>query len=339
MRVTVTGGLGYIGSHVAAHLLRRGYEVQVLDNLENSTIDVVDRISRAAQRDFEFFQVDVADNSTLVKLLAKFRPDAVIHLAGKKSVAESIAEPLSYYEANINSTLSLLSAMERTGVSSLVFSSSATVYGDPVQIPIPETHPVGIHLANPYGRTKYFLEQIIADHTRSRPHMSANILRYFNPIGADASGHIGEDPTQTPTNLAPYVAKVAAGLLPHVEIYGTDYPTLDGTGVRDYIHVADLAAGHAAALEHLSPGVNYTNLGTGTGTSVQELIHVFEKISGRPIPVRLAPRRAGDIASAFADVTKARQAWGWQAQKSVETAVRDAWNWQSRQTGPRDKHI
>jgi len=328
MRILVTGGTGYIGSHTVVALLAAGQDVVILDDFSNSDVSVLDRIAQIAGRAPSFAQGDVKDSELVERLLKQHSIDAVIHFAAFKAVGESVAEPLKYYENNVAGTLSLCQAMQRVGVHTIVFSSSATVYGTPSELPLKETSSVGQGLTNPYGRSKYMVEQILQDLGHAQPDWHITILRYFNPIGAHESGLIGENPHGVPNNLLPYICRVATGSLDKLHVYGDDYDTPDGTGVRDYIHVVDLADGHVAALSRNDPGVEVYNLGTGSGTSVLELLHAFEKASGKTIPYDVVPRRPGDVASCYADASKAAHDLSWHAQRSIEQACADAWRWQ-----------
>ncbi|WP_336628954.1 MULTISPECIES: UDP-glucose 4-epimerase GalE [unclassified Microbacterium] len=330
MRVLVTGGAGYIGSHTVLTLLERGDDVIVVDNFANSSPESLERVARITGRHATVHRLDVADREALDAVFAAERPDAVIHFAGLKAVGESVTQPLRYYSENLGTTFSLLAAMDRHDVRTLVFSSSATVYGDHQPAPYREDGGL-LGSTNPYGETKVMLERVLTDVAQADPRWRIALLRYFNPIGAHESGLIGEDPRGIPNNLAPYVAQVAVGRLAEVGVFGDDYATADGTGERDYIHVVDLAEGHVAALEHLRDheGVRAWNLGTGRATSVLELIAAFEAASGRPIPSRVLPRRDGDLAQAWADTTRAAEELGWRASRGVAEMARDAWRWQS----------
>lgn len=327
--ILVTGGSGYIGSHACVELLSAGHEIVILDNLCNSHPEVIHNIGRIVGRTPVFVEGDIRDAQTLDKLFARYRFDAVMHFAGLKSVGESVANPLQYYENNVHGSMVLFRAMAAHGIKRLVFSSSATVYGDPASLPIGEDFP--LQATNPYGRTKLMIEEMLRDIAVADPGWSIAILRYFNPVGAHGSGLIGEAPNGIPNNLMPYIAQVAAGQREFLSVFGDDYPTPDGTGIRDYIHVADLAAGHLKALEKLmdNTGVFVCNLGTGRGYSVLEMIHAFEKASGKPIPYRIMPRRAGDVALSFADPQKAERELGWKAIRSIEEMCVDSWRWQS----------
>jgi UDP-glucose 4-epimerase len=330
MAILVTGGAGYIGSHTTVQLLEAGYEVVILDNFHNSHEEAVNRIRELTRKDLVLIRGDINCQTTLDSIFNNYRIDAVIHFAGLKAVGESNRIPLTYYRVNVAGTLSLCEAMRRHGCGNLVFSSSATVYGDPEIIPIPES--CRTSATNPYGRSKLMVEEILADLQKSQPDFwNITLLRYFNPIGAHPSGRIGEDPNDIPNNLLPYVAQVATGRLETVNVFGNDYDTPDGTGVRDYIHVLDLAAGHIRALEHQQrtpAGLHIFNLGTGKGISVLEIIEKFRAISGQPIPYRIAPRRQGDIATCYADPTKAHSELGWRCNFDLEDMIRDTWNWQ-----------
>lgn len=330
MRVLLTGGAGYIGSHTALVLLEQGHEVAVLDDLSNGSVEALRRVEELTERSLEFVQGDLTDAQVTHDALEQFRPEAVIHLAGLKAVGESVERPLYYYQTNLTSTLNLLHSMQALGVEKLIFSSSATVYGDPQWLPITEAHPVGIGIQNPYGWTKYMNEQIIRDTTGAWPALAVVNLRYFNPVGAHSSGRIGEDPSGPPNNLLPFISQVAAGVRPQLAVFGNDYDTPDGTGVRDYIHVMDLAAGHVDALSVATPGIKTFNLGTGLGTSVLEAISTFEEASGQSIPCVVQPRRAGDVAVVVADPGLARTELGWQTQRTFFDACRDTWKWQSQ---------
>ena len=326
----VTGGAGYIGSHTLIELINNNFEVVVIDNLANSSRESLRRVEQITGHEIPFIEADVRDQSVLDDIFTTYSIDSVIHFAGLKAVGESVAKPLEYYDNNLVSTLALLEAMREHNVKQLVFSSSATVYGSPSELPLRETSTVGVGLTNPYGKTKYMIEQIIQDYCAADPTFEATILRYFNPIGAHQSGQIGEDPNGIPNNLLPYVAQVAVGKLQSVGVFGNDYDTPDGTGVRDYIHVVDLARGHVAALQHMKAGANVYNLGTGSGTSVLEIIKAFSKACGRDLPYEIKPRRAGDIAACYADCSKAERKLGWRAELSIEQACADSWRWQSQ---------
>lgn len=326
-KILVTGGAGYIGSHTCLELLAAGYEVVVYDNFSNSNPESLDRVARIGGRKPTVVQGDVRDKALLEQTLRQHQCTSVIHFAGLKAVGESVEKPLEYYDHNVIGTHRLLQAMLATGVRSLVFSSSATVYGDPQRLPLTEDHPLSA--TNPYGRTKLMIEDMLRDLFQSTPDWRIAILRYFNPVGAHESGLIGEDPRGIPNNLMPFVAQVAVGRREKLNVWGNDYPTPDGTGVRDYIHVVDLAVGHLRALERLlEPGCMAVNLGTGRGYSVLEVIKAFEEASGRTIPVNMAARRAGDIASCYADPGFAEKSLGWRATRDIQTMCQDHWRWQ-----------
>lgn len=328
MHILVTGGAGYIGSHTIVELLANNYQVTVADNLSNSNIESINRIQQISGKSITFHKIDLSDTSATERLFKSNQFDAVIHFAGLKAVGESVSNPLRYYRNNLGSTLSLLSAMQKHNVTRLVFSSSATVYGDPKLLPITESSPIG-DITNPYGKTKYMIEQILTDLAAADSSWQISILRYFNPIGAHSSGLIGEDPQGIPNNLLPFVAQVAVGKRAHLNIFGNDYPTPDGTAIRDYIHVVDLANGHLAALKNLSYGAEIYNLGTGSGSSVLQIVDAFSHACGKKIPYKIAPRRSGDIAQSYADCTKANQRLNWKATLSIHDACKDAWKWQS----------
>jgi UDP-glucose 4-epimerase len=329
MRILVTGGAGYIGSHTCVELLQAGHDVVVVDNLSNSKEESLRRVQELAGRSLEFHKIDVLDEVGLKAVFERSPVEAVVHFAGLKAVGESVQKPLEYFHTNVTGTLVLCQVMREHRVRNLVFSSSATVYGDPHTVPITEDFPLSA--TNPYGRSKLMIEEILDDLHKGDPSWNIAILRYFNPIGAHPSGRIGEDPNGIPNNLVPYIARVAVGKYPYLRVFGNDYPTLDGTGIRDYIHVVDLAIGHLRALEKLTsnPGLVTYNLGTGRGYSVLEVVAAFEKACGKSIPYRIIERRPGDIAACFADPTKARQDLGWQAKRGIEEMCVDAWRWQS----------
>jgi UDP-glucose 4-epimerase len=329
MKTLLTGGTGYIASHTAIELAAAGHDVVLLDNLSNSRADVVDRLETITGRRLAFVEGDIRDTALLERTMRSHHVDAIVHFAGLKAVGESVAKPIDYHSNNVQGTISLLQAMQSACVKTLVFSSSATVYGSPQYLPIDEQHPTST--ANPYGRTKLHIEEMLADVAASDGAWRFACLRYFNPVGAHASGLIGEDPSGIPNNLMPFVARVAAGKLPHVNVFGNDYPTPDGTGVRDYIHVVDLAKGHLAALDFLGreAGWHAINLGTGKGSSVLEMIRAFEKASGRPVPYEIAPRRPGDVACCYAATDKAARVLGWRAERTLEAMCASTWKWQS----------
>lgn len=328
--VLVTGGAGYIGSHTVLSLLESGYEVLVLDNLCNSSVESLERVADLARRTPRFVEGDIRDRLLLDRLFAENTFDAVLHFAGLKAVGESVWNPLEYYDNNVHGSQVLFQACAKAGVYKLVFSSSATVYGEPAVIPITEACPAGSP-TNPYGRSKLMVEQMIHDLALSDSSWRVAIMRYFNPVGAHSSGLIGEDPKGVPSNLLPYIAQVAVGKLPELAVFGDDYATPDGTGVRDYIHVVDLADGHLCALNALKTvkGSNVWNLGTGKGYSVLEVVRAFEAIIGRQVPYRVAPRRAGDIAACFADPGKAKAELAWEAKYDLDDMLKDTWRWQS----------
>lgn len=327
--ILVTGGAGYIGSHTTLSLLQAGFRVVVLDNLSNSSAESLSRVVKLAGRAATLIEGDIRDRALLRRLFTEHTVDAVLHFAGRKAVGESVSQPLCYYQNNVHGSQELLQAMADAGVFNFVFSSSATVYGEPAQTPISEDCPVG-QPANPYGRSKLMVEDILRDLAVSDPRWRIAILRYFNPVGAHESGQIGEDPSGVPSNLLPYIAQVAVGKFPQLAVFGNDYPTHDGTGVRDYIHVVDLADGHLRALEALKTrtGTHIWNLGTGQGYSVLDIIRAFQSESGKSIPYRIAPRRPGDIATCYADPSKAARDLGWNAKRGLSDMMRDAWRWQ-----------
>lgn len=330
MAILVTGGAGYIGSHTCLELLKAGYEVVVVDNLCNSSEEAVKRVEKISGKPVKFYQADILDREALEKIFQSETIDSVIHFAGLKAVGESVAKPLEYYYNNITGTLVLCDVMRKHGVKNIVFSSSATVYGDPAFVPITEECPKGT-ITNPYGQTKSMLEQILTDFHVADPEWNVVLLRYFNPIGAHESGMIGEDPKGIPNNLVPYIAQVAVGKLPCLGVFGNDYPTHDGTGVRDYIHVVDLAVGHVKALKKIEEkaGVCIYNLGTGKGYSVLDVVKAYEKACGKEIKYEIKPRRPGDIATCYADATKAKEELGWVAERGIEEMCADSWRWQS----------
>lgn len=330
MKILVTGGAGYIGSHTCVELLDAGYEIVVVDNFDNSCMKSIDTIKRITGKDFKFYEVDLLDRENLEKVFEENEIDGVIHFAGLKAVGESTKIPLRYYHNNITGTLILMELMEKYNVNNIVFSSSATVYGMPKSVPITEDFPLST--TNPYGSTKLMLEQILTDAAKANPKLSVTLLRYFNPIGAHKSGDMGEDPKGIPNNLLPYVAQVAVGKLKEVHVFGNDYPTVDGTGVRDYIHVVDLALGHLKAIERRSDeaGVHIYNLGTGNGYSVLQIIEAFKKACGKDIPYVIDPRRPGDIAECWANPAKAKAELDWEATRGIEEMCADSWRWQSK---------
>ena len=330
MRILVTGGAGFIGSHTVVELLQADCEVVIVDNLRNSSPIALDRIAEIAGRPPAFANVDIRDRSGLGQVFAEHRPDAVIHFAGLKAVGESVEKPLAYYQNNVAGTATLCEVMADAGVKRLVFSSSATVYGDPAELPIREDFPLGA--TNPYGRTKLMIEEMLRDLHASDPAWRIAVLRYFNPVGAHPSGRIGEDPRGIPNNLFPFITQVAVGKRATLSVFGGDYPTPDGTGVRDYIHVVDLAIGHLKALDRLAkrPGLVTCNLGTGQGYSVLEMIRSFERASGKKIPFEIVARRPGDIPACYADPSLAATELGWTAARSLEEMCLDGWRWQER---------
>ena len=331
MSILVTGGAGFIGSHTCVELLNAGYEVVVVDNLYNASEKALERVEQITGKKVTFYEADILDRDALNAIFDKEQIESVIHFAGYKAVGESVHKPIEYYYNNITGTLILCDVMRKHNVKNIVFSSSATVYGDPAFIPITEECPKG-KITNPYGQTKGMLEQVLTDIFVSDPEWRVVLLRYFNPIGAHKSGLIGEDPKGIPNNLVPYVAQVAIGKLKCLGVFGNDYDTHDGTGVRDYIHVVDLAKGHVAAIqkvEKTDPGVLIYNLGTGKGYSVLDVVHAFEKACGKEIPYEIKPRRAGDIATCYADPTKAKKELGWVAEYGIEEMCEDSWRWQT----------
>ncbi|MGM9620112.1 MAG: UDP-glucose 4-epimerase GalE [Bacteroidaceae bacterium] len=329
MKILLTGGAGYIGSHTIIELDKAGYGVAVVDNLYNSSPKALERVGEIIGKDIPFYEADIRDAEALARVFEAERPDAVIHFAGLKAVGESVSKPLEYYHNNMTGTFILLDVMRSHGCKNIIFSSSATVYGDPAVIPITEECPKG-HCTNPYGQTKSMLEEVLTDVQKADREWNVVLLRYFNPIGAHQSGRIGEDPNGIPNNLMPYITQVAIGKRPELGVFGSDYDTHDGTGVRDYIHVCDLAAGHVCALKAIQRncGLGIYNLGTGHGYSVLDVVKAFEKANGVPVKYSLQPRRPGDIATCYCDPTKAREELGWQAQYGIEEMCRDSWNWQ-----------
>ena len=328
--ILVTGGAGYIGSHTCVELLEKDYDVLVLDNLCNSSAESLRRVEQITGKTVRFVEGDIRNRALLDQLLQENNIDCVIHFAGLKAVGESCEMPLAYYDNNVSGTITLCQAMADNNVRNLVFSSSATVYGDPASLPITEDFPLSV--TNPYGRSKLIIEEILTDLHKADNHWNIALLRYFNPVGAHPSGLIGEDPNGIPNNLMPFVAQVAIGKREKLKVFGNDYPTPDGTGVRDYIHVQDLARGHVCAIHRLQEncGIQAWNLGVGQGHSVLEMVHAFEQASERPVPYEIVDRRPGDIAACYADPTRARQELGWTAKKSLDDMVSDAWRWQSQ---------
>uniref|UniRef100_UPI003FEE61BF UDP-glucose 4-epimerase GalE n=1 Tax=Gemmiger formicilis TaxID=745368 RepID=UPI003FEE61BF len=331
MAILVSGGAGYIGSHTCVELLAAGYDIVVADNYYNSCPEALARVKKIAGKDFRFVEADMTDKDAVEKIFAENEDiDCVIQFAAYKAVGESVSKPIEYYSNNLACTLNILDVMRRHNCHNIIFSSSATVYGDPASVPIREDFPVG-GTTNPYGTTKVFTERILTDCCHADPELNVALLRYFNPIGAHPSGLIGEDPNGIPSNLVPYIAKVAVGKLEKVHVFGNDYPTPDGTGVRDYIHVVDLARGHVAAIKKLEqkPGLFICNLGTGHGYSVLDVINAFSKACGKEIPYVIDPRRPGDIAECWCDPSKAKRELGWEAQYGIEEMCAHSWNWQS----------
>ena len=329
-KILITGGAGYIGSHTALELLNEGNEVVVYDNLSNSSRESIKRVEELTGKKIAFYEGDVLDEAALEKMFVEQKVDAVIHCAALKAVGESVQKPLEYYHNNITGTLSLMKVMRKVGVKNIVFSSSATVYGSPEIIPITEDCPKG-QCTNPYGWTKSMMEQIMTDVQKAEPERNVILLRYFNPVGAHKSGRIGEDPKGTPNNLMPYISQVAVGKLDKLGVFGDDYDTPDGTGVRDYIHVVDLAVGHVKAIQKIfdKPGLAVYNLGTGKGYSVLDMVKAFSKASGKEVPYEIKPRREGDIAMCYADPKKAREELGWEAEHGLDEMCEDTWRWQS----------
>jgi UDP-glucose 4-epimerase len=329
MKILVTGGAGYIGSHTCVELQQNGYDVAVIDNLSNSSEESLKRVAKITGKEVPFYKVDILDKEEMDKVFTKEKPDAVIHFAGLKAVGESVEKPYEYYNNNIAGTLCLIDVMRKHNVKNIIFSSSATVYGDPAIIPITEECPKGV-CTNPYGWTKWMLEQILTDIQKADPEWNVVLLRYFNPIGAHESGTIGENPNGIPNNLMPYVTQVAVGKLKELGIFGNDYDTPDGTGVRDFIHVVDLAKGHVKALAKIKDksGLNIYNLGTGVGYSVLDVVKNFEEATGVKVPYVIKPRRAGDIAICYSDASKAKRELGWVAEKGIKEMCADSWRWQ-----------
>ena len=329
MTILVTGGTGYIGSHTVVELQNAGYDVVVMDNLSNSSMKVLDRVEAITGKKVPFYEADIRNREDLEKIFSQEKIDAVIHFAGLKAVGESVQKPWEYYENNISGTLTLLDEMKKHNVKNIIFSSSATVYGNPAIIPITEECPKGV-CTNPYGWTKHMLEQILSDIQKADNEWNVVLLRYFNPIGAHKSGTMGENPNGIPNNLMPYITQVAVGKLDHLNVFGDDYDTPDGTGVRDYIHVVDLAKGHVKALKKLEPGTGLSlyNLGTGVGYSVLDIVKNFEEANGVKIPYEIAPRRAGDIATCYSNAEKAERELGWKAENGIREMCEDSWRWQ-----------
>lgn len=338
--VMITGGAGYIGTHTAVELLNKNYNVIIYDNLSNSSKIAVDRVEEITGQDITFYEADILDKEKLKEVLADENIDVLIHCAALKSVGESVSKPLEYYHNNITGTLTTLEAMKEVGVKNIIFSSSATVYGNPKSVPITEDFPKG-ECTNPYGWSKSMMEQIMTDLQKSDPEWKVVLLRYFNPIGAHKSGKIGEDPRGIPNNLLPYIAQVAVGKLDYLRVFGDDYPTHDGTGVRDYIHVVDLAKGHVCAIDKIDEldGVSIFNLATGKGYSVLDVVKAFEKASGKKIPYKIVGRREGDIAECFADAKKARDILGWQAEYGIDQMCQDSYNWQEQNPNGYEERI
>lgn len=327
MKILLTGGTGYIGSHTAVELINNGHEVEILDNLYNSKVTVLDKIKEITGTKPKFYEVDMLDREALDKVFAEGNYDIVFHFAGLKAVGESVEKPVLYYRNNLGSTVNMLECMQKYKVNKLIFSSSATVYGTQPVVEYTETMQTGIGITNPYSRSKYMIEEIIKDVAISNPEFEATVLRYFNPVGAHPSGLIGEDPNDIPNNLMPIIMKVSRGELPCLNIYGDDYETPDGTGVRDYIHIVDLVKGHVAAMEKMKPGVSAYNLGSGKGVSVLEMVAAFEKESGEKLNTKIAPRRAGDLAEFYANSEKAEKELGWKTELTIADAMRDTINY------------
>ena len=331
MKILVTGGAGYIGSHTVVELLNAGHEVMAVDNLSNASVKAIRRVEEITGKKVRFYEADIRDRESLCRVMEEAPVDACIHFAGLKAVGESVEKPLRYYDNNVNGTLCLLDTLQKFSCKNLIFSSSATVYGEDAEVPYRESYPRGA-CSNPYGQTKSMIEQILTDVQRSDPAWNVVLLRYFNPIGAHPSGLIGDNPNGIPNNLMPYITQVAVGRRSHLNVFGNDYDTPDGTGVRDYIHVMDLAQGHVRALEAIERncGLAIYNLGAGRGYSVLDVVKAFEKASGCAIPYELQPRRSGDIALSYAEVSKAKRELGWAARYTLEDMCRDAWNWQKK---------
>ena len=323
MKVLLTGGTGYIGSHTAIELIKQGYEVEIMDNLFNSKITVLDKIEKITGVKPKFYEIDLLDKDGMRRMFEEGKYELVIHFAGLKAVGESVEKPLKYYENNVGGTINLLECMKEFDVRKIIFSSSATVYGDQGVSELTEEMQTGVGITNPYGETKHVIEEILKDVAEADPKFEATILRYFNPVGTHESGLIGEDPNDIPNNLMPIIMKVSTGEIEKLKVYGDDYDTVDGTGVRDYIHVVDLAKGHVAAVKKMKPGISIYNLGTGKGTSVLEMIKAFEEASGQKLPYEIVGRRAGDLAEIYANPSKAEKELGWKTEKTVEDAMRD----------------
>lgn len=330
MNILLTGGAGYIGTHTAIELIGAGHSVVVVDNLINSSAEALRRVEQITGQRIPFYPFDIRDSESLNTVFEEHTIDGVVHFAGLKAVGESVEKPLEYYSNNIDSTLVLIDVMQKHGVNKIVFSSSATVYGNPIELPLTEESRVGVGITNPYGWTKYMNELILKDVATANPSMEVTLLRYFNPVGSHESGLIGEDPKEIPNNLLPYVSQTAVGKREFVSVFGNDYDTPDGTGVRDYIHIVDLARGHVAALDHSKSGIATYNLATGKGTSVLELITAFSAACGHEVPYKVVERRPGDVASCYASAAKAENEIGWKAEKTIRQACEDAWRWQSQ---------
>ena len=327
MKILLSGGTGYIGSHTAIELIKKGYDIEIFDNLSNSKITAIDKIGKITGVKPVFHKIDLLDESKMDKLFARGNFDLVIHFAGLKAVAESVEQPLKYYRNNVIGTINLLNCMRRHNVNKIVFSSSATVYGDQDGIKLTENMQTGVSITNPYGKTKYMIEEILKDEAVADGEFEVAILRYFNPVGAHPSGLIGEDPNDIPNNLMPIIAKVFMGKIPELKIYGNNYDTPDGTGMRDYIHVVDLAKGHVAMIEHMTKGTSIYNLGTGKAISVLEMVETFEKVSEKKLPYKVTERRVGDLAKVFADPKKAERELNWKAELTINDAIRDVINY------------
>ena len=344
MKILITGGAGYIGSHTLIELSSNGFDFIVYDNLSNSSQEAIKRVEKITNKSVEFIEGDIRDKNLLQEVFSKYNIDSVIHFAGLKAVGESVQKPLKYYDNNINGTITLLEVMKENNCKKIVFSSSATVYGEPKEVPITEESQTGVGITNPYGRTKYFIEEILKDLYTSDNSWKIAILRYFNPIGAHESGLIGEDPDGIPNNLMPYISQVAVGKLKELQVFGDDYNTVDGTGVRDYIHVVDLANAHVKAVEYLNNKESLTeplivNLGTGKGYSVLEIVNAFKSASGADVPYKIRARRDGDIAICYANSKKANKLLGWKATRGIERMCLDSWNWQSKNPRGCEKQI